>query len=166
MKPKKLFSVVVLALLLATVALPAVARADTVGDVSDKVLCMCGCNSLLEACPHVECDVQTSMTATIRLMLDEGNSTDDIVQFFVSQYGESVLSAPTKSGFNLMAWITPFAAIAVGAVIVLVVIKKWVRRGEETEAESASAVEADGDDEEYQRRLQRELDDFSERSFR
>lgn len=166
MTSKKLFSVLALGLLLAVVAFPVAVQADTVGDVSDKVLCMCGCNSLLEACPHVECGVQTSMTATIRLMLDEGNSTDDIVQFFVSQYGESVLSAPTKSGFNLMAWITPFAAIAVGAVVAVTVLKKWVRRGAETEAESASAVETDGDDEEYQRRLQQELDDFSERSFR
>ncbi len=162
---KKLFSVFVLALLLAVV-FPAAVQADTFGDVSDKVLCMCGCNSLLESCIHVECSVRDSMTATIRLMLDDGNSTGDIVQFFVGQYGESVLSAPTKSGFNLTAWLTPFVAIAVGAVVVIVVLRKWVRRGEEAEAEAASALEADGDDDEYQRRLQRELDDFSERSFR
>ena len=165
MMSKRLSSFLVLALL-ALVVFPAAAQADTFGDVSDKLLCMCGCNSLLESCIHVECTVRDSMTTTIGLMLDEGNSTDDIVQYFVDYYGESVLSAPTKSGFNLMAWVTPFVAIAVGAVVVFVVIKKWVRRGEESEAETASAIEADGDDDEYQRRLQRELDDFSDRSFR
>ncbi len=165
MKSKKLFSVVALALL-ALVVFPAAVQADTFGDVSDKLLCMCGCNSLLESCIHAECVVRDSMTTTIRLMLDDGNSTDDIVQYFVDDYGESVLSAPTKSGFNLMAWITPFVAIAVGAIIVVVVIKKWVRRGEETEAEIASTIEIDGDDDEYQRRFQQELDDFSDRSFR
>lgn len=164
MTSKKLLRVFALALLAGVFTFPVSVRAATVSDVADELLCMCGCNSLLGTCSHVECGVQESMTTTIRLMLDEGNSTGDIVQFFVSQYGESVRSAPTKSGFNLMAWVTPFAAIAVGAVIVVVVTRKWVRRGEEAEVEIVSAV--DGDDDEYQRRLQRELDDFSEGSFR
>lgn len=163
---KKLSSVLVLGLLVAVFAFPVSVRAATVGDVADELLCMCGCTLLLENCSHVECAVQDSMMSTISLMLDEGNSTNDIVQYFVDYYGESVLSAPTKSGFNLIAWVTPFAAIAVGAVIVFVVTRKWVRRGEETEAEIASTIEADGDDDEYQRRLQQELDDFSDRSFR
>ena len=39
-----------------------------------------------------------------------------ILASFVTRYGEKVLSAPTASGFNLAAWVTPFLVILIGAV--------------------------------------------------
>jgi len=55
------------------------------------------------------------MLTLIEQKLAKGESATGIVQFFVAQYGEQVLSAPTKKGFNLTAWITPFVAILAGA---------------------------------------------------
>ena len=37
-----------------------------------------------------------------------------IIAIFRAQYGEKVLSAPTTQGFNLLAWVMPFAAIVAG----------------------------------------------------
>ncbi len=59
--------------------------------------------------------------------LESGLTVDQIVKQYVDKYGETVLSAPTKSGFNLTAWITPFAALVIGGFGVRKVIRSWVR---------------------------------------
>jgi len=46
----------------------------------------------------------------------------------VVKYGERILSAPTKQGFNLMAWVLPFVALALGGAVVGVVVKRWRRQ--------------------------------------
>ena len=52
-----------------------------------------------------------------------------MVAAFVARHGEKILSAPTKEGFNLLAWATPFAVLlAAGATLVLV-IRRWSAHG-------------------------------------
>ena len=51
-----------------------------------------------------------------------------ILDYYVSQYGEAILAAPTKRGFNLIAWVTPFAAIAAGGVVIYLLLQAWYRR--------------------------------------
>ncbi len=138
---------------------------DTVTDVAEQLMCMCSCNALLPACMHVECGVQTAMTDYIQGALDRGESSPQIVAYFVAQYGDEVLSTLPKKGFNLMAWITPFAALILGGGIVYVALKKWVKHGEEDEGVAAAVGAEDGDGE-YRARLEKELSEFSERSFR
>ena len=62
-----------------------------------------------------------------------------------------------------MAWITPFAAILVGAGVIYIALKKWVKRG--TSSQTMAVAESDERDEEYRRRLQEELNGFAGRSF-
>ncbi|MFQ5996779.1 MAG: cytochrome c-type biogenesis protein CcmH, partial [Dehalococcoidales bacterium] len=96
--------------------------------------------------------------------IDQGQSEEQIIQFFVAQYGEQVLAAPPKRGFNLMAWITPFVALIVGAGVIYIALKKWVRR--EALSRTYTPAELDEEDEEYRRQLEEELKEFSERSYR
>ena len=152
-------------LLFALLALsPARAYAATVSDISKQFICQCGCNMVLFNCTHAECGSRSAMTALITQKLDQGQSEEQIIQFFVSQYGEQVLASPPKKGFNLTAWILPFAAILVGGLVIYITLKKWVRRGQENLA--TATVEAGEEDENYRRRLEEELSDFAERSFR
>jgi len=72
-----------------------------------------------------------------------------------------VLSAPPKKGFNLAAWVTPFAALLFGVGVVYVTLKRWVRR--EKQNHSSVVIE---EDERYTRQLEKELKEFNERSFR
>ncbi|MBI2950682.1 cytochrome c-type biogenesis protein CcmH, partial [bacterium] len=73
------------------------------------------------------------------------------------EYGEVVLAAPTKKGFNLTAWILPFVAILAGAGIVRAVVKRWTRPGAQPAHEPASEAEGDV---EYRARVERELKDL------
>ena len=51
-------------------------------------------------------------------MMEDGMTGQEIVDAFVAQYGETVLMAPKKTGFNLTAYLLPgFAITAVGALI-------------------------------------------------
>ncbi len=144
--------------------LPARASAAAVSDVSSQVICQCGCTLVLENCTHEECHSRDNMTALIAQQLEQGKSEEEIVQLFVTQYGEQVLASPPKKGFNLTAWILPFASILFGAAVIYVLIRKWVRTGQYSPV--AVKPEADESDADYERRLEAELKSFTERSFR
>ena len=141
---------------------PVKADSATVGDISRQLICQCGCNMVLLNCSHAECHSRETMTALIEQQIEQGQSEEQIMQLFVAQYGEQVLSEPPKRGFNLTAWITPFAAILAGGGVIYVTLKKWVRRGGQIKI----AVDNEEGDEEYRNRLDQELAEFSERSFR
>lgn len=63
------------------------------------------------------------MRATVRERLAEGWSEEEIRRYFVDRYGERVLAAPPKEGFNLVAWVVP-PAIVIASLLVLA----WVVR--------------------------------------
>ena len=50
----------------------------------------------------------------IRELVQEGKSDSEVHAFFVSRYGEWALLEPTKSGFNLVLYFSPFVLLALG----------------------------------------------------
>ena len=108
-----------LALLFVLAATPlslAMDRNDRIRTLSGNFICICTCNQLLSACNHFHCPSSGPMFAELGKLVDEGKSDDDIKSYFVEKYGAAVLAAPPASGFNLAAWVMPFAALAIGAV--------------------------------------------------
>lgn len=162
MRLKERLSIVVLILLFSF--FPARANAATLSDISKQLICQCGCTLVLANCTHVECHSREAMTTFIAQQLDQGQSEKQILQLFVTQYGEQVLASPPKRGFNLLAWLLPFVAILAGGVVIYAAIKKWVGRGRLSE--TYAITEAGEEDEKYQRQLEEELKEFNEGSFR
>jgi cytochrome c-type biogenesis protein CcmH/NrfF len=68
------------------------------------------------------------MKKEIAERLDRGEGRETILAAFRTRYGEKVLSAPTFHGFNWFAWVTPFAAVLIGAFAVTIVIRRWTRQ--------------------------------------
>lgn len=112
----------------------------TVNEVAREFVCNCGCNKVLPEC-DMACGEQ--LRGIIKAKLGEGWDKPRIVRFMVENYGEKLLAAPTKAGFNLTAWITPFLALFAGAGIIGVVIRRWRRRT------SRSTSDADSPAKEY-----------------
>ncbi|MFQ6042988.1 MAG: cytochrome c-type biogenesis protein CcmH [Candidatus Poribacteria bacterium] len=134
-----------------------IALAVTVREVASMLVCQCGCdNTIVSDC---NCDFAEQTRALILKKIDEGQAKEAILSGFVKQYGEKVLAAPTKSGFNLTAWITPFLALAVAAGVVAMIITRWVRRGQQTVARRSISISAP-DAEKYKEQLKRELENF------
>lgn len=67
------------------------------------------------------------MREIIRKKLEAGESREQIVQYFVDRYGESILLEPPKRGFNLVAWGGPFLAVLVGAIGLYLLVKRWTQ---------------------------------------
>lgn len=100
-------------------------RFDTLGH---KLMCKCGCNQVLLECNHVGCTYSERMREELMAGIDRGDSDDLVLQAFVQKYGPTVLSAPTTTGFNVIAWIMPFVALATGMAMVVLIVRAWKRR--------------------------------------
>lgn len=161
MRLKEKLSVVLLIVLVSFS--PAKANAATASDISKQLICQCGCAMVLSNCTHAECASREAMTALVRQETAQGKSEAEIIQSFVAQYGETVLAALPKKGFNLTAWLLPFAALLFGGVVIYSVLKTWGRQSESRQTNVVTRVE---EDEEYRRRLEKELEKFTGRGFR
>jgi cytochrome c-type biogenesis protein CcmH len=57
-----------------------------------------------------------------------GDSDSLVEQGFVQKYGPTVLAAPTGKGFDLAAYIIPFAALILGFGLVVLIVRQWKHR--------------------------------------
>ena len=62
----------------------------------------------------LQCHYSSPAREKIAKLQDMGASDDNIVAGFVRDTGKQALSSPPTEGFNLLAWVTPFAAILAG----------------------------------------------------
>jgi len=134
---------------------PALADSTTVDSISGELMCQCGCTMIVSTC---DCGTASQMRGVIQAKLDEGQGRDGILQYFVGQYGEKVLAAPTKQGFNLTAWITPFVALVAGLGILYLIVRTWVLKRRQVADEVLPAYQSDLTA--YDDRIERELEQF------
>jgi cytochrome c-type biogenesis protein CcmH len=135
----------------------AVAALPTTQEVEEALTCQCGCGLTVHSCNHLQCGFAVPAKQTIAEQVSQGAGKEGIVATFVARYGEKVLSAPTTSGFNLAAWLTPFLVVLGGGVLIGVVSLRWTRRRPQNELEKSAALA--GVDQ-YRDRLKKELDTF------
>ncbi|HEY4930846.1 MAG TPA: cytochrome c-type biogenesis protein CcmH [Terriglobales bacterium] len=93
-----------------------------------QLMCMCGCNQVLLECNHVGCAYSERMRGELTASLERGDNDSLALQGFVQKYGNTVLSAPTTTGFNRVAWIMPFAVFAAASVLTLWLVRLWKSR--------------------------------------
>jgi cytochrome c-type biogenesis protein CcmH/NrfF len=144
-----------LTMLLLTMA-PTDAQHARFNDLGHKMMCTCGCNQVLLECNHVGCTASDKMRGELQESLDKGLKDQDVLDTFVQKYGATVLNAPTTHGFNLVAWIMPFATLLLATWFTVVFIRKWKGRPEEPAGVAVAAAELRGADIEALRRQARE----------
>jgi cytochrome c-type biogenesis protein CcmH len=107
--------------------------------IGEKLMCMCGCGQILTACNHINCPSSGPMIKEVDQHVTSGEADDLVVQDFIQEYGEKVLSAPPSHGFNSIAWYIPGTAFVLGLGIVLVIIRIWRQRDVERLASASAA---------------------------
>ena len=94
-----------------------------------RIHCQCGCTLDVFTCRTTDfsCQVSPAMHRDVMALVEGGYDAQEIVDAFETTYGERVLMAPKKSGFNLLAWITPGAALVVAGGVLAVLLRRWGR---------------------------------------
>ncbi len=91
-------------------------------------MCLCGCNAVLKECPHQNCEWGIPAKQDVHAQLAAGETPQQVIDSYVTKYGDRVLAAPTKSGFNLAAWLIPFAVLIGGGIAIYFLIGGWAKR--------------------------------------
>jgi cytochrome c-type biogenesis protein CcmH len=98
------------------------------------------------------------MRAIIREKLQEGKSKDEVIAYFVSRYGETILGAPPAKGANWLLWTLPAVALALGGVVIVLFLYK--SREERKASQEESQKPPTGSEPEYEVKLDKELKEF------
>lgn len=94
-------------------------------DLNHRLMCTCGCAEILGECNHVGCPNSTAELNELRAGIAAGQSDEQILAGFVAKYGAVVLAAPTTHGFDLVAWIAPFAVFAAALLGTILLVRRW-----------------------------------------
>lgn len=131
----------------------------TFQEIEESLTCQCGCGLTVHSCNHLQCGSALPLRDEIRQQLAEGKDKEAIIDHFRDKYGEKILSAPTTSGFNLAAWVTPFVLVALGGVFLVITVRRWGNRGGGDDDGATSPPQSSAP-KEYQRILERELQQY------
>jgi cytochrome c-type biogenesis protein CcmH len=107
-----------------TAATDSEARFNTLGH---KMMCTCGCAQVLLECNHVGCTSSSGMRDQLASAISSGQNDSLILQNFVQQYGPTVLTAPTMKGFDIVAWIMPFAVSLLALAGTVFLVRNWAK---------------------------------------
>jgi cytochrome c-type biogenesis protein CcmH/NrfF len=100
-------------------------HSDRAKVVGMRLMCMCGCNQVLIQCNHINCPSSAPMLKELEAHISTGQADDLVVQAFVQEYGDQVLSSPPNRGFNSLAVLLPGIAFVLGLGLVTLVIMQW-----------------------------------------
>ncbi len=136
----------------------AAATPEQLKEVTQELVCLCGtCNH--ESLTSCICGFAEEQRQDIGQALDAGQSKEQIIARLIDEYGSMVLAAPPAEGFNLVAWLTPFALLIFGVVVLRAVLVSWRRSQKSAPGDSESAATGQGQGD-YADRLRRELDNY------
>ncbi|HZW03081.1 MAG TPA: cytochrome c-type biogenesis protein [Anaerolineaceae bacterium] len=88
---------------------------DEVNAIAKQLYCPVCENVPLDVCPTVACSQWRDL---IRQKLAEGDTEQEIKDYFVANYGDRVLAEPPRTGFNWLVYLLPPVFILAGVYIV------------------------------------------------
>jgi cytochrome c-type biogenesis protein CcmH len=98
-------------------------------ELERHIHCQCGCTLDVFTCRTTDfsCQVSPAMHRDVVALVNGGYNAQEIIDAFVGVYGERARMAPKKSGFTLLAWITPGVVVVVAGAL----LSMWLRRREQ-----------------------------------
>jgi cytochrome c-type biogenesis protein CcmH len=69
--------------------------------------------------------IATRIEAYMRRRIAAGATENQIKAELVAQFGTAILAAPPKRGFDLLAWVLPFAGLAGAAGLIALSVRRW-----------------------------------------
>lgn len=136
---------------------------NQVREVARTLWCPLCSGVRLDSCELMACH---QMREEIAIMLAEGQDRETIRAQFVDLYGPQVLGEPPREGWNWLAWVLPFVALAAGGGFLLSRARQMVRSDEDEAPIADDAPAADGQEgspepDSYEQKLEDELARYS-----
>lgn len=126
---------------------------DEVNEVSSQLYCPVCENIPLDVCGTAAC---ARWRAQVRTLLEQGASEDEVISYFVEQFGQRVVATPQDPVLNFLSWAVPVAAVILGLGIVGFIFVRWRFGGGMPDDSRTVDVEPEEVDD-YRARLEREL---------
>jgi cytochrome c-type biogenesis protein CcmH len=98
-------------------------RHPTQAELESEIICPT-CKTTLD---QSNAEVAQQLKRQIRMRIAQGWTKSRIEDELVASFGEGVLAAPPKRGFNLLAWLLPLVGLAAGALAVGALAWRWSR---------------------------------------
>jgi len=95
---------------------------NDVNRIAKQLYCPVCPNTPLDVCETQACQ---DWRAQIRDQLAQGWTDQQIIDYFVAQFGERVLAEPQRKGFTSLVWLLPVIAVLLGIAIVYEILKNW-----------------------------------------
>lgn len=124
---------------------------------TSMILCDCGCHP--QSVHDCACGRAAEMRREIQGMIVRGMSGEQVIAHYVDQVGDHIRIVPTAEGFNLLAWLGPLAALLVGSLVMILVIRRWSRPAADPSAIVDEELPPDADDG-YRQRLRDALENL------
>lgn len=128
---RRMYRTVVCALAVCLVAVMAMGAADNgarFSDISNKLMCTCGCGQVLAQCNHLGCSSLARENDELHTAINRGDSDNTILIAFQNEYGPTVLAAPMLTKFNMVAWVVPPAFLLLGILGTVFLVRRWRQR--------------------------------------
>jgi len=127
-----------------------------VHDVASQLKCLvCQGESVADS----PATLSLQMRGVIRQQLQSGKSEQEVVQYFVSRYGDRILLSPPWQGLTLLTWLVPIALMVGGILLLFVVLRSWQSQSDKEPIDDR-AESVDIDENElayYQQQIEQEL---------
>lgn len=125
-------------------------------DLEGKLIAPC---CWVQTVAQHQSDAAEQVKAQIRMLVAQGKGEDEVLDTFVTQYGDKILASPRARGFNAIVYVLPLFLFLAAATAVLVLVVRWRRRPEPV---TVSVTTAPGSpaDEALRTRLEDELSHF------
>jgi cytochrome c-type biogenesis protein CcmH len=101
---------------------PSTPSDNDVNRVAKQLYCPVCPNTPLDVCETKACE---DWRAQIRDQLAEGWTDQQVIEYFVAQYGERVLAEPQRQGFTSLVWFLPLIVVLVGLGVVYEILRNW-----------------------------------------
>lgn len=120
--------------------------------VEREIACPCPCTLDVYTCrTSMPCGFSPRIHRDVMGLVENGYSADEILAAFTDVYGNAIRMAPPKRGFDLVAWIAPFAAIGTGALGIYALLRRWQRPAAESPATDVRPIGVDASEDELRR---------------
>ena len=128
---------------------------DDVNTVARRLFCPVCENTPLDVCPTEACQQWRDV---IRTKLVEGQSEEEIMEYFANMYGDSVLAEPPPR--QVAAWLFPVVIVLVAVAALALWLRSWTRPDLAAVAAVEVAGELPQETDPYVEQLEQELSEW------